>query len=78
MEKKLSKIWAVSLLILSCASLIVAISNIVSYKLPDVAKWIILAIDVVDIPVMVYSSVRLKMWKKSADGSADLLLGSFL
>ncbi|SEK80385.1 hypothetical protein [Ruminococcus albus] len=72
MDKKLRKIWSVSLLILSCASLVVAISNIASFELPDVVKWIILAIDVVDIPVMVYSSVRLKMWKKSADGSANL------
>ena len=72
MEKKLRKIWAVSLLILSCASLVVAISNIASYKLPDVAKWIILVVDLVAVPVMVYSSIKLKIWKKSADGSANL------
>lgn len=72
MEKKLRKIWAVSLLILSCASLVVAISNIASFELPDAFKWIILAVDLVAVPVMVYSFIKLKIWKKSADGSVNL------
>lgn len=65
-ERGLRKLWSVSLLVISCISLILAICNLVSIELPDLVKRILGVLILLGIPVLVYSSVKLKIWKKDA------------
>ena len=45
MEKRVGILWRVSLLIIACVSLIIAVSNMTSLELPDIAKRILGIID---------------------------------
>lgn len=65
MEKKIRILWSVSLLIISCVSLIIAVSNMASLELPDIAKRVLGIIDLLSIPVLVYSSIKLRKWNNS-------------
>ena len=65
MEKKVRILWSVSLLIISCVSLIIAVSNMASLELPDIAKRVLGIIDLLSIPVLVYSSIKLRKWNNS-------------
>ncbi len=65
-EHGLRKLWSVSLLVISCTSLILAICNLASIELPDLVKRILGVVILLGIPVLVYSSVKLKIWKKDA------------
>ena len=65
MEKRVGILWRVSLLIIACVSLIIAVSNITSLELPDIAKRILGIIDLLSIPVLVYSSIKLRKWNNS-------------
>lgn len=64
MQNNLRKIWGISLLIISCISLIIGICNLVSADLPDILKRILGIAILLDLPVFVYASVKLKIWKK--------------
>jgi len=65
MEKRVGILWRVSLLIIACVSLIIAVSNMTSLELPDIAKRILGIIDLLSIPVLVYSSIKLRKWNNS-------------
>ena len=65
MEKKIRILWSVSLLIIGCVSLIIAVSNMASLELPDIAKRVLGIIDLLSIPVLVYSSIKLRKWNNS-------------
>ena len=65
MEKRVRILWRVSLLIIACVSLIIAVSNMTSLELPDIAKRILGIIDLLSIPVLVYSSIKLRKWNNS-------------
>ena len=56
--KKNKLIWAVSLLIIAFATIILAVSNIGGMELPDTAVRIIGIIDLVFLPVFAYSTVK--------------------
>ena len=64
MQNNLRKLWGISLLIISCVSLAISISNLVSVELPDMLKRILGIIILLALPVLVYTSVKLKIWKK--------------
>ncbi len=64
MQNNLRKLWGISLLIISCISLIIGICNLVSADLPDILKRILGIAILLDLPVFVYASVKLKIWKK--------------
>ncbi len=65
MEKKIRILWSFSLLIITCVSLIIAVSNMASLELPDIAKRVLGIIDLLSIPVLVYSSIKLRKWNNS-------------
>lgn len=65
MEKKYRTLWSVSLLLISCITLIIVISNMASLELPDMVKRVLGVIDLLAIPVLVYSSVKLRILKKN-------------
>ena len=52
-------------MIIACVSLIIAVSNMASLELPDIAKRILGIIDLLSIPVLVYSSIKLRKWNNS-------------
>ena len=64
MEKKIRILWSVSLLIITCVSLIIAVSNMASLELPDIAKRVLGIVDLLSIPVLVYSSIKLRKLRK--------------
>ena len=64
MQNNLRKLWGISLLTISCISLIIGICNLVSADLPDILKRIFGIAILLDLPVFVYASVKLKIWKK--------------
>ena len=65
MEKRVGILWRVSLLFIACVTLIIAVSNMASLELPDIAKRILGIIDLLSIPVLVYSSIKLRKWNNS-------------
>lgn len=52
-------------MIIGCVSLIIAVSNMASLELPDIAKRVLGIIDLLSIPVLVYSSIKLRKWNNS-------------
>ena len=64
METRLRKLWSISLLMISCAALIISVSNLLSVKLPDTILRISGVICLVALPVLAYTSVKLKIWEK--------------
>ena len=64
MQNNLRRLWGISLVIISCVSLISAICNLVSVELPDMLKRILGIAILLALPVFVYASVKLKIWKK--------------
>ena len=61
--KKPPVMWSVSLLIISIVTLIIAFSNIFAIELPDVLKRLLGVIDLVALPVLIYTSVKFKKSK---------------
>ncbi len=64
MEKKYRKIWAVSLLFISISSLILNIGNLTSFEFPNVLKYVFTLIIPITVLVLIYTSLKLKIWKK--------------
>ena len=67
MEKKIRIIWSISLLIISCVTLVIVVSDWTSLELPDMAKRGLGIINLLAIPVLVYSSTKLRMLKNRDD-----------
>ena len=60
MDKKNTRLWGLSLLIISIVTVIWAVCNIVGLELPDVAVRIMGVLDICAIPVLVYTSTKKK------------------
>lgn len=58
MKKKNDLIWGFSLIIIGAATVILAGSNVIGLKLPDIAVRIIGIVDLVALPVLAYTSVK--------------------
>ena len=58
MKKKNDLVWGVSLMVIGFATLILAGSNIVGIKLPDVAVRILGIVDLIALPLLAYSTVK--------------------
>ena len=58
MKKRNDLLWSMSLLVIGIATVILAGSNIVGIALPDIAVRIIGVIDLIALPVLVYTTVK--------------------
>ena len=61
------KSGGIGLLVISCAALILAICNLTSAQLPDMVQRILGAICLLTLPVLVYTSVKLRIWETHDD-----------
>ena len=61
---KLSVMWSVSLLVISIITLVIAFSNIFGIELPNVLIILLGVIDLVALPVLIYTSVKSKKSSK--------------
>lgn len=55
-------LWAISLLVIGIVTIIGAGCNVMGIQLPDIAVRILGVIDLIALPVLAFSSV--KMWKR--------------
>ena len=58
MDKKHTRLWSLSLIIISCVTVIWAVCNLVNIELPDVIVRIMGVLDICAIPVLVYTSIK--------------------
>lgn len=58
MKKKNDLIWGFSLIVIGAATVILAGSNVIGLKLPDIAVRIIGIVDLIALPVLAYTSVK--------------------
>lgn len=58
MKKKNDLMWDFSLIIIGTATIILAGSNVIGLKLPDIAVRIIGIADLIALPVLAYTSVK--------------------
>lgn len=59
-KKNTTLLWSISLLIISIVTLIWAGSNIIGIELPDIMIRILGVLDIISIPVLVYTSIKRK------------------
>ena len=64
MEKKYRLLWTVSLLIITCITIAITACNLISIDLPDIVTRILGFTDLLAIPVLIFSSVKLRGMKK--------------
>ena len=64
MEKKLRLCWTCSLLTITCITILIALFNIIDFDLPDWIQRILGILELLAVVVLVFSTVRLRMWKK--------------
>lgn len=57
-KRKVIKLWGISLLVISICSLILSISSIIEVELPDVLKIVIGILDIIALPILVYTTVK--------------------
>lgn len=66
MNNKRNRImWGISLFIISIATFINAFSSLIGIKLPDILVRCIVVIQIIALPVLVYSSVKILKNSKS-------------
>ena len=58
MKKKNDLIWSISLMVIGIATFILAGSNIIGYKLPDIAIRVLGIVDLIALPFLAYSTVK--------------------
>lgn len=58
MKKKNDLVWSLSLMVIGVVTFILASSNIVGIELPDVAVRVLGIIDLIAIPVLVFSTMK--------------------
>ena len=63
-SKIINIIWSISLLVTGIATIILAGANIVAIELPDIAVRVLGVIDLVSLPVLVFSTVKKAKSKK--------------
>ena len=62
--KKMPVLWTVSLLTISVVTLVISFSSIFGVELPDVLKIVLGVIDIIAVFVLVYTSIRYKVYKR--------------
>ena len=63
-SKIINIMWSISLIIIGIATIILAGANIVAIDLPDIAVRVLGGIDLVSLPVLVFSTVKKAKSKK--------------
>lgn len=58
MDKKNTRLWSLSLFIISVVTIIWAVCNIAEIELPDAVVRIMGVLDISAIPVLVYTSIK--------------------
>ena len=58
MKKKNDYVWSISLMVIGLSVFILAGSNVVGIELPDVVVWILGIVDLIALPLLVYSTVK--------------------
>ena len=58
MKKKNDYVWSISLMVIGLSAFILAGSNVVGIELPDVVVWILGIVDLIALPLLVYSRVN--------------------
>ena len=58
MDKKNTRLWGLSLIIISVVTIILAVCNIAGIGLPDAAVRIMGVLDICALPVLVYTSIK--------------------
>ncbi len=56
---KPTKAWTISLLVISICTLIISITSIIGTELPDMLKRILGVAELVSLPVLAYTSVKM-------------------
>ena len=64
MEKTLKFWWGLSLVVIGCATLALAVCSIAGIDLPDAAVRILGVLDLCALPVLMFTTVRLHARKK--------------
>ncbi len=67
MDKKYRIMWTASLMAISCITIIIAVCNMTSIELPDIVTRILGAVDLISIPVLIFSSIKLRILKKEQE-----------
>ena len=58
MKTKIERIWSISLIVIGLATFILAGSSVIGMEFPDIVVRIIGVIDLIALPVLVYSSLK--------------------
>ncbi len=62
--KIMRDIWAVSLLIIACVTIVLAVCSFVDIGLPDALRRVLGVLDLFAVAALMYTSWKLKVWKK--------------
>ena len=71
MEKKYKLIWSISLLTISCITITISGCHLLSIELPDMVERILGIIDLIAIPVLIFTSVKLRVWKNGNEEKTE-------
>ena len=63
-NNKLLLVWSISLLVIAGLTLVTSITNIIGISLPDTAVRIIGILDLIALPVLAFTTVRMFIEKK--------------
>ena len=67
MDKTYRLLWTVSLLIISCITIVITVCNLISIALPYIVTRILGIIDLIAIPVLIFASVKLRILQKDGE-----------
>ncbi|MCR5755192.1 MAG: hypothetical protein K6G30_10340 [Acetatifactor sp.] len=62
--KNYRRAWSVSLLVIACITIISTITSFAGINMPDMFTRIFGLLDICAVVVLVFTSVKLKIWKK--------------
>lgn len=63
-KSKVLIVWSISLLVIAVLTLVTSITNIIGISLPDAAVRIIGILDLITLPVLAFTTVRMFIGKK--------------
>lgn len=56
--------WAVSLLVIACVTIVLTVCSFAGIDLPDVLTRTLGVLDLAAVVILVFTSVKLEIWKK--------------
>ncbi|MBE6723667.1 MAG: hypothetical protein E7576_00515 [Ruminococcaceae bacterium] len=56
--------WAVSLLVIACVTIVLTVCSFAGIELPDALTRTLGVLDLIAVVVLVFTSVKLRIWKK--------------